>query len=81
LLVFQVAEHAHDRHDPAAGADEQQTGRGVFGQDEAALNTTERDDRARAAAAHEVRRDLAVLDLLTVMLMRPSVRPGSEVSE
>ena len=69
-----VAQHAHDQGDAAARADEQQLGRRLVEEQELALHPTQGDDRARAAAPDQVRRDLALSTFLTVMLIRPSSR-------
>ena len=65
LAALEAAQHAHDRRDPAAGADEEQLRRQRVGQHERPLDAAEADDRRPAARAlHEVGRDLALLDEL-----------------
>src|SRR4051812_11268401 len=64
LLVLEAAQHAHDRRDPAARADEQQLLGDRIGEHELALDTPERDDAAGAPAAHEVGRHRALVDVL-----------------
>src|SRR3954447_10200556 len=60
----EVAQHAHDRRDPAARADEQQLVRQRVGQGEGALDAAEAHDRPRGGVADQVRGDLALLDEL-----------------
>jgi len=62
--LVQVAQHAHDRRDAATGADEQQLVGQPLGEQELALDATQGHDRARAPALNEVRRDLALVDVL-----------------
>src|SRR4051794_11880435 len=64
VLVLEAAQHAHDRRDAAARADEEQLLRDRVGEHELALDPAERDDAARPAAAHEVGRDGALVDVL-----------------
>ena len=49
VAAVEVAQHAHDRRDAAAGADEEQLLGQRVGQHERALDAAEADDRARAA--------------------------------
>jgi len=64
MVVTEVSEHAHDRGDAASGADEQQLLRGLLGENEIALHSAEADDRAGPAATDQVRRHLALVDVL-----------------
>ena len=79
--AVEVADHAHDRSDAAAGADEQQLVRDALGEQEVALHPAERDDRPGPAAAHEVWRDLALVDVLDGDGDQPVGPGGSEVSD
>ena len=60
----EMAEHAHDRGDAAAGGDEQELLGRRLGQHEVALDSAERHDRARPAPPHQVRGHLALIDTL-----------------
>src|SRR3954469_1686102 len=53
--AIEVAQHAHDRGDAAAGADEQEALGQRIGQDETALDPAEADDRAGLRVAVEER--------------------------
>ena len=76
------AQHAHDRRDAAAGADEEQLLGQRVGQREDALDAAEADDRpGLAPGARGSGETLPSSTSLGVMLMQPSGRPGSEVSE
>jgi hypothetical protein len=55
--AVEAAQHAHDRRDAAACADEQQLVGQLLGQHEVALDAAQADDAARPAVAHEVRGD------------------------
>ena len=60
----QRSQHAHDRRDAAAGADEEQPVRQGIGQHEGALHAAEADDRPRPRVSHQVWGDLARLHQL-----------------
>ena len=60
----EVAEHAHDRGDAAAGAEEQRLFRGRVRHHEAALDAAEADDVPGPGPLDEVGRDLAGVDQL-----------------
>src|SRR5690606_31426694 len=62
VAVIEAAQHAHDRCDPAARADEQHLRGQRVGQGEHALDLTEPDDVAGLEFADQVRRDHTVLD-------------------
>ncbi len=64
VLAGQPAQHAHDRRDAAAGADEQQSPRQRLGQHERSFHAAQAHDRPGAHAGEQERRDLAVLDEL-----------------
>ena len=64
VAAVEVAQHAHDGRDAAAGADEEQAVGELVGQLERALDVAEPDDGARLRLAHEPRRDDALLDEL-----------------
>src|SRR4051794_16994661 len=61
LAARQRAQHAHDRRDAAAGADEEEALGERVGQDERALDAAEAHDPAASGLAHEVGGDLALL--------------------
>ena len=81
VAVVEVAQHAHDRRDPAARADEEQLLGQRVGQDEVALDAAEPHERAGLRLAHEVRRDRALLDELRRDADAAVGAVGSEVSE
>src|ERR1700684_347279 len=60
----EVAQHADDRRDAAAGADQQQPRGGLLGQRERPFDAAETHDRAGLQALVEERRDLAAIDEL-----------------
>ena len=62
--LVEMAQHAHDRGDAAPRTDEQKLGRQFVGQQELALDPTQGDDRSRASAPNEIRRDLPLIDVL-----------------
>src|SRR5437763_4267996 len=62
--MVQMAEHAHDRRYPAAGADEQQLLRRRVRQHKVALDIAERDDRPGLCAVHEIWGDHTGVDTL-----------------
>src|SRR3954451_20618911 len=64
LAAVEVAQHRHDRRDPAAGADEEDLLRRLLGHFERALAAPQPDDRPRPGLAHEPWRDRALLDEL-----------------
>src|SRR4051794_39607829 len=64
IAAIKGAEHAHDRCDAAARADEQELLRRRVRQHEVALDSPETDHLARLRLADEVRRHLAALDQL-----------------
>ena len=79
--VVEVAQHAHDRRDAAPGADEQQLVRARLGQNEITLDAAQRDDRPGRPRRTRYGDTLPSSTFLTVMLMWPSSRRGSDVSE
>src|SRR5579862_6269364 len=64
VVARELPEHAHDRGDAAAGADEEHLLRERVGENEVALDAAEGNDRTRATVADQVRRDDAALDEL-----------------
>ena len=64
VAAVELAHHAHDRGDPAAGADEERLLGERVGQAEGPLDLAEVDHRVLADLAGEVRRHLALLDAL-----------------
>ena len=54
VVVIEVTDHAHDRRDPAAGADEQELFRRRIRQHELPLDLAEGDDRSLPRFVDEV---------------------------
>ncbi len=62
--AVEAAQHADDRRDPTAGAEEQQLLGRLIGQDEGAFDAAEADQIAGSCLPHQIRRDLPAVDPL-----------------